>query len=185
MKIESFNEHFVRGKPAARLWLGEMPALQYPCADVWRWETVARGVIKDFRQAAMERQWALHTSCYGLLGGTFQPEDGGTLQIEIGVSAGYRGQAWPLPFPSVALYGTPVVGLPAEFAEGVRKGVEASPELARFGAGILRIDRAAHTEICSTNMAFQRVARIVMRLLTWASLDMSKEAILSLLLDPA
>lgn len=164
----------------ARFWLDDLPDLAYPIVEVMeRSITVRQSPAGDARRAAVELVTrAGHPSSYGLLGGSFTPQQTSRLVIQVAsLTAGAERVEWALAGGNDDVY----AGLLGEDAVGVLDGVEAAMAEHDLGAGVLRFDHAAHGVIGSSRSLFGRLGRIVVALLARPGVQWSDDDLAELL----
>jgi hypothetical protein len=95
-----------------------------------------------------------------LIGGEFCTGPGSQVAFEVHHS-GDLGLGSPAACPSLGSGPSLVPGLPQEFAQAVLDGLVRVQCLHSLPAGTLRIDRAGHDEVESSQVAFERAAGIL------------------------
>lgn len=152
----------------AKVWLEELPLAIYS-ADY----LITEVIDKNLKNNSVTRKAALEIivpvgpkSLYGLLGAEFEPNDSGHLVLEVLVSTDNE----PIYTKSLANDLDLVkVGLPSEYKESVVDGIldhlKNNQISHQLGSGILKIDRAAHGEINSSNKFFRQIAITLIQLL--------------------
>lgn len=95
-----------------------------------------------------------------LIGGEFVPGSGGRLSIEVNHS-GDLGLGASANCPGLAKAKPLVAGLPLEFAQAAVDGLVRVKCEKPVPPGVLRVDRAAHDEVDSSPIAFEKAAGIL------------------------
>lgn len=95
-----------------------------------------------------------------LIGGEFVPGSGRQVSIEVSHS-GDLGLGAAADCPSLSRGRPLVAGLPLEFAHAVVDGLVRVTCATGLPAGVLSIDRAAHDEVDSSPIAFERAAGVL------------------------
>ena len=95
-----------------------------------------------------------------LLGATFVPDPASTVTV-VEVPEG-EPLGWGSPTTCVSELGTPLVpGLPSDFTGAVADGLVTAAGATPLPPGTLRVDRAAHDEVDSSEMAFTLAAGLL------------------------
>lgn len=148
----------------ARIWLDELPDWTYEVVEVIeRHREVDSHGLAESRSVAVEL--FLPTggrALYGGLGAVFVPKDTKRLTVQTFISHG-EGK----PYEEALAYRIDDVrrGLPYEFVEGIFDGVLQTDETQFLGAGTLSFRCAVHGYVGSSRSMFQRLSRIVVKLL--------------------
>lgn len=167
------------GYRKCRLWLDELPAVQYTPLRVEERTLASSAPGKALKSAAVELLLPMGPRVmYGLLGATFTSvPSSGTLLVQVALSGADGG----LHQESLAGQLDQVrAGLPEEYAESVWEGLQA-PSLPGLGAGVLRVGCAAHGQVGSAPWLFKRLAQAVVLALAAGEGVAWDEAILGLL----
>jgi len=148
----------------ARFWLDELPDLTYPLVEMMeRSIAVRQSPAGDKRCAAVEFVTrAGHPSSYGLLGGSFTPQQTSRLVLQVAHSTAELDRVeWALAGRSDEVY----AGIFGEDADSVLDAVEGAVAEHKLAAGVLRLDHAAHGVVGSSRSFFAKLGRIVVALL--------------------
>ena len=145
-----------------RVWLGELPPLNYPVI-----ETVEQ-VIKTRESLITKRKYAAiemfepkgGRAIYGLLGAEFQPEHSPHILVKVAVSeTAEQTIDWLLASRVDRTY----MGLPYEYCHSVLEGALTAAEM--LGSGVLTLNCAAYGEVGSSPRIFKQLASTVVKLL--------------------
>ncbi len=146
----------------ARVWLAELPQLEYQPAEVVYRDLKTNGEPRpSVRQAAVELAVPVGGRVlYGILGATLSPTPGDMICVRVLKSIDIDVMVpWSLASRVDSVY----IGLPDEYSAGVLEG--ASPNATILGPGTLTFNRAAHGLVGSSHAFFKRLATIVVDLL--------------------
>ncbi|WP_347606429.1 hypothetical protein [Acrocarpospora sp. B8E8] len=102
-------------------------------------------------RALVELKRFFGTVPYALVGGEFTPDQGGSLVIDLHVSADVEAD---LQAPATR------AGLPMEFARPLLSGLLEQPSGFDVPAGSLRVDRGVYSELSSSPRSFQTTGRL-------------------------
>jgi hypothetical protein len=115
---------------------------------------------------------------YGGLGAIFISEATGKLRVHVAVSSD-KGQH--LDEAPTGKVDTMYKGLPREYGQGILEGVMQFNEVQTLGSGTLSFSSAVHGEIGSSVRFFQRISRVVIRMLKGGTPISSEEDLKGLL----
>jgi hypothetical protein len=164
----------------ARIWTGELPDAECPSIKTLTHFVAAKAQSPSgLTLAAIEVFVPLGPrSMYGLLGGRFEPDATGQLNIDVNISAATE----RLFADSLAVKGDQVrVGLPAEYAQAVLAGVNlAKGEMNALASGKLSFDCATHGAIGSCEAIYKHLAAVLVKLFNAASLELSDDELVKL-----
>jgi hypothetical protein len=170
------------GYNRARVWLGELPEWcggYTPTTIAGRQFAAGVSSVTRERRAAVECLVAGPRASYGALGATFVPDTAGALILQIPYSDGIG----DLLTGSLAeRIDTVHVGLASEYVSAFLESTLLPDAALMLGSGTLRYSCAAHGEVGSSEMFFEVLGRVVMRLLSLQDMSTS-EADLVLLLQ--
>jgi hypothetical protein len=151
----------------ARVWLGEQPELRSETVQILRRSVALPGGVPGRAGLAAGEVWRyVGGRCeYALLGAEFLPlPDIGRMEVRVAVS---RDEQDPVPWALGTSYGDVArAGLTAEYAPTVLEGACEADALRQLGCGILSFECAAVADMYSAPARFQRLASIVVRLLS-------------------
>lgn len=161
----------------ARIWLGDIPAAEYPVAKVLRRNISLSGTARpEYRQAAIE-VFIPHGGrfSYGLLGGHWSPDETNQLRVAVGVAS----KSNKLFHESLATHHDTVhIGLLEEYGHIVLGAIEVAARNQKApGSGELRINCAAYGEIGSNASVFTHLAAALVNILSAPAGDLSDEAL--------
>lgn len=151
----------------ACVWIKDSPSIIYPAIDILTKE-IQTGLAHQsgIRQAVLELIIPVGPRvCYGLLGTEFIPNDSEKLSLEVRIST----ENESIFKDSMAgLVDTVRIGLPREYAQSVMEGIISSLNhqvIETLGAGVIRLEQAAHGEISSSQKMFRQMAATTIQLL--------------------
>jgi hypothetical protein len=162
IEVKMFT-HYTEGGRSGRAWIDELPELGYGADGFMAQDVEIRTsqLALAFKAAAELRFIAGPMCPYGALGAEYTPNGSGCLTIRIDTcnvtNRPYVG--------TLALTDQVLIGLPSEYADGVMTGVmRAANHLPR--PGLLHFGWAAHGLIGSSAVIFERLATLVVTLLS-------------------
>jgi hypothetical protein len=168
------------GFTKARVWLDELPNWTYEVVQtVERHQEVINSGSVERQSAAVELFLPRGGRVlYGGLGAVFTPEDTHQLVAQVLVSIDDGKQ-----YEETLAHRVDDVhiGLPQEYVEGVFEGVLQSDETQELDAGTLRFGCAVHGQVGSSRWIFQRLSRMVVKLLRMEQDDATEENLMLVL----
>lgn len=167
----------------ARFWIDELPDAMYCPSDMVAYKVPVNSQrYVDVQVAAIELLVPLGArSMYGLIGGSFEPNEGDGLSVEIYVSSSVE----RIFSESMAGLNDEVrVGLPVEYVRGVAAGVDvACAKLDSIAAGTLRLTCAAHGLIGSSEVIYKTITSALIGIFNFDGVDISDQDMIGLLSD--
>ncbi len=165
----------------ARIWLGELPDWNYE-EDILiqRVQGIAKMNVSDVQYAAVELYLPRGgRALYGGLGATFEPKSDGLFCVQV-VPSLENGVLYAEALASSRMDSVHK-GLPNQYVEGIFAGVAQADGHQCLGSGILRFAWATHGEIGSSLWIFQKLSRIIVRLMCLEKENISQETLLALI----
>ncbi len=160
------------GYRKARIWLGELPELNYPIVNVLSRTKDAKKVdISEVRRTAIEM--LIPTGgcfIYGLLEAEFTPTNLGEFSIKVATSANTGN---PVNWSLATSVDEVCAGIPLEYSESVIEGALSAGDI--LGSGILCFQGGAHGAVGSSKRIFRHLATTAVRILVYPFESISEE----------
>ncbi|HEX7965242.1 MAG TPA: hypothetical protein VF651_05955 [Gammaproteobacteria bacterium] len=167
----------------ARIWIGDLPRAGYPARDTLRRTYAALGSANGTKAVgAVEVIRAVgRPSSYGLLGGELVLDASSDFRVTVHTAMPH-GSSYA---DTIAAGPEHVrVGLLEEYAEGVFEGVELAKNHVSFDfAGELTVNRAAHSDVESSQIMFKHLSLVLMKMLCMQEQSPSGDDLLDLFWD--
>ena len=160
------------GYRKARIWLGELPKLNYPILNVLsRTKDEKKVDISEVRRTAIEM--LIPTGgcfIYGLLEAEFTPTNLGEFSIKVATSANTGN---PVDWSLATSVDEVCAGIPLEYSESVIEGALSAGDI--LGSGILCFEGGAHGAVGSSKHIFRHLATTAVRILVYPFESISEE----------
>ena len=160
------------GYRKARIWLGELPKLNYPILNVLsRTKDEKKVDISEVRRTAIEM--LIPTGgcfIYGLLEAEFTPTNLGEFSIKVATSANTGN---PVDWSLATSVDEVCAGIPLEYSESVIEGALSVGDI--LGSGILCFEGGAHGAVGSSKHIFRHLATTAVRILVYPFESISEE----------
>ncbi len=156
------------------VWLEELPDITYSVESVCerRYSVQRRENAREMRAAVELLLPRGGRAQYGLLGGSFELNNADQFVVQVALS---RRDERRLDWSLASAIDDVRAGLPAEYAGGVLAGLIEGP--AALGAGILRLDCAAHGAVGSSGDIFKQLAALLVDILALKSASLLESKI--------
>ncbi|VBB09156.1 Hypothetical protein LUCI_4442 [Lucifera butyrica] len=167
------------GYKRGRLWINDFPGFESKIIDtIHRTFVGAKEIPRCNKSVVLEILLPRNASNYALLGATFIPLVGGTLDVKINI--GVHDDAVlkdNIAFTSDEVH----VGIPKEYAFAVMDSVAETLDDSEFPPGILFFDVGAHSDVGSSRMIFSRVTKILIKIIFNNILELSEDELKKLI----
>lgn len=164
----------------ARIWFNELPAWTYAPIEIVEYDVASLSQSSGIKtSAAVELVVPIGGRIYyGILGGSFVPQEKASITIQIPLTDRYG----PLLQDTIIHSAEEVrVGFPREYLEGIVTGVKQSKTLSLLGSGTLYFGNAAHGMYGSSIVFFRILCSIIITLLSLNQKDVSSEALIEII----